>query len=384
VSLVLDEHREYLTDEPRLSCFREAVAEVVRPGDIVVDLGAGTGILGLFACHAGASRVYSIDEGSILGLAQQICRANGFEDRVTFIKRFSLQAELPEKVDVVLADQIGRFGFEAGILEYFHDARQRSLKPNGKMIPARIELWAAPVECPEMFANVGFWNNSPAGFDFRPAHTIATNTGYPFKFEPKQLLGQPERLGTLDLSTATGAAFRVQSCVTATRAGQLHGIGGWFHAQLSPSVIMTNSPLAAPRINRRNVFFPIDRPVALAVGDRVHIDMHIVPGQGLVTWGIEISRDGGPHDAPLQKTTFQHSTFKGMLLCQDDLRRTQPTFVPKLTPWGDARLSVLTLCDGKRPLSEIEQEVFRRHPKLFKSAAEAATFVAEVVTRYSQ
>jgi protein arginine N-methyltransferase 1 len=73
-----------------------------------------------------------------------------------------------------------------------------------------------------------------------------------------------------------------------------------------------------------------------------------------------------------------------MLLCQDDLRRTQPKFVPKRTPWGDARLAVLTLCDGQRPLAEIEKEVYIRHPKLFHSPAEAATFVAEVVTTYSQ
>ena len=62
----------------------------------------------------------------------------------------------------------------------------------------------------------------------------------------------------------------------------------------------------------------------------------------------------------------------------------QFTFVPHLSLRGHARLCVLTLCDGKRPLSEIEQEIFRLHPKLFKIAAEAATFVAEVVTRYSR
>ena len=32
----------------------------------------------------------------------------------------------------------------------------------------------------------------------------------------------------------------------------------------------------------------------------------------------------------------------------------------------------------------IEQEIFSLHPKLFKSVAEAATFVVEVVTRYSR
>ena len=42
--------------------------------------------------------------------------------------------------------------------------------------------------------------------------------------------------------------------------------------------------------------------------------------------------------------------------------------------------------DGRTyyPLAEIEKEVFGRHPMLFRSPAEAATFVAEVVTRYSE
>jgi protein arginine N-methyltransferase 1 len=382
MSLVLDEHREYLTDEPRLACFRKAVGEVVRPGDVVVDLGSGTGVLGLFACQAGAARVYSIDQGPILGLNQQICRANGLEDRVTFIKRFSLQADVPEKVDVVLADQIGRFGFEAGVLEYFYDARQRFLKPSGKMIPSKIELWAASVEMPELYANVEFWSRRPANFDFEPARAIAVNTGYAVNLEPKHLLSEPGRLASLDLSTSTTAAFKGKSLYTITRAGQMHGVGGWFSAQLSPTVMMTNSPLAKTRINRRNVFFPIDRPVRLAVGDRVLVAMHILPTEGLVTWSVEVSSHG--NSSSLRTAAFQHSTFKGMLLCRDDLRRTQPKFVPKRTPWGDARLSVLTLCDGQRPLAEIEKEVYARHPKLFHSPAEAATFVAEVVTSYSQ
>ena len=80
---------------------------------------------------------------------------------------------------------------------------------------------------------------------------------------------------------------------------------------------------------------------------------------------------------------FTHSTLKGMLIAREDLRRTDPTSVPSLSPWGTARLTVLTLCDGKRPLAQIEQELFRRHPDLFPSHSNAATFVAEVVTRYS-
>ena len=66
MSLELDQHRHFLKDEHRINAFRSAIAEVVRPGDVVVDLGSGTGVLGLLACQAGAGRVYSIDDGGII------------------------------------------------------------------------------------------------------------------------------------------------------------------------------------------------------------------------------------------------------------------------------------------------------------------------------
>jgi SAM-dependent methyltransferase len=386
VSLIVDEHRQYLGDRARVSAFRQAIDEVVKPGNVVLDLGSGTGILGLLACRAGAKRVYSIDAGGMIELARSICRANGLQDRVVFIKGLSTRVDLPEKVDVVLADQIGRFGFEAGLLEYFSDARERFLKPDGVMIPSRVDLCVAPVECPQMREQVDFWNNSPVGFNFRPARSIAVNTGYPVKFRPEHLLGNPVVLTSLDLSLATPVPLNLEASVVANRAGILHGIGGWFSALLSPGVTMSNSPLASQPINRMNVFFPIDQAVTLEKGDRVRIAMHIVPAELMITWKVAVcgdtdNRQGGEQGAT--KAWFTHSTFQGMLICREDLQRTQPQFIPKLSPWGEARLSVLSLCDGQRALSEIEREVYHRHPKLFRSLGEASAFAAEVITRYA-
>lgn len=378
MSLIVDEHREYLADQARTSAFCLAIREVVKPGDVVLDLGAGTGILGLFACRAGAKRVYSVEEGGIIELARAICRANGFQDQVTFIKGLSTRVELPERVDVVVADQIGRFGFEAGLLEYFGDARRRFLNPSGRLVPSCVDLWVAPVECPEMSARVEFWNHVPAGFDFRPSRSWAANTGYPVKLRPDHLLSDPVSAASLDLSIATQTSLNLEASVVATRAGYLHGIGGWFSARLSNTVTMSNSPLATDSINRRNVFFPIDRVVGLEKGDHVRIKMRILPSTLVVTWDVEVL--GGTNT---RKARFTHSTFHGMLICQEDLERTQPHFVPKLSPWGEARRSTLTLCDGRRSLAEIEHEVYSHHPELFRSLGEAAAFVAEVITRYS-
>ncbi|MDD5559562.1 class I SAM-dependent methyltransferase [Candidatus Methylomirabilis sp.] len=378
MSLVVDEHRAYLADQARMSAFCKAIGETVKPGDVVLDLGSGTGILGLFACRAGATRVYSIEEGGMVELARAICRANGFHDRVTFIKGLSTRVELPERVDVVVADQIGRFGFEAGLPEYFDDARRRFLKPDGRLLPSCVEMWVAPVECPEMFAQVEFWNDSPAGFDFRPARSWAANTGYPVKLRADHLLSDPVSAALLDLSITIPTPLTLEASVLATRAGNLHGIGGWFSARLSNSVTMSNSPLATHSINRRNVFFPVDRPVGLEKGDRVRIKMQILPSELVITWEVEV---WGMADA--RKARFTHSTFHGMLICKEDLERTQPHFIPKLSPWGDARRSILNLCDSQRTLAEIEQEIYSHYPELFRSLGEAAAFVAEVITRYS-
>jgi protein arginine N-methyltransferase 1 len=68
--LSLDEHRQYPVDEVRLSAFEGAVASVVRPGHVVLDLASGTGIMGLLACRAGAGRVYSIEMGGMVAVAR--------------------------------------------------------------------------------------------------------------------------------------------------------------------------------------------------------------------------------------------------------------------------------------------------------------------------
>src|SRR5206468_2971544 len=99
------------------------------------------------------------------------------------------------------------------------------------------------------------------------------------------------------------------------------------------------------------------------------------------TWNVEVWSASDLQqglDRSACKGSFTHSTWKGMLISKEELQRTRPNFVPTLTARGAARLSVLSLCDGRRTLAEIEEEVYRRHPRLFPSRSQAAAFVAEV------
>lgn len=378
MSLIVDEHRQYLANTVRIDAFRRAIQHVVRPGFTVVDLGSGTGILGLLACEAGASRVYSIEAGPIVTVARALARANGFADRVVFIRDLSTRVELPERVDVVIADQIGHFGFEAGLWEYFADAKKRFLKPGGVMVPGAVSLVVAPVEAPEFFGWIDFWDGHPAGFDCSAARSWAAHTGYPADLPADALLAPGITALHVEMKDVAAMPFSTQTSMEIARSGTLHGIGGWFEAELAPAILMTNAPTAADRIKRRNVYLPIERAVAVRPGDRVEIALHVDPVETMLSWTVEVH----PVNGAIER--FNHSTLHGMLLDPVDLRRTSPRFRPVLTPRGVARRTVLELCDGQRPVQEIEAAVLIRHRDLFPSATDAAVFVAEVVTRYSE
>jgi len=382
VSLIVDEHRQLLADRVRVAAFREAIETRVRPGDVALDLGSGTGILGLLACRAGAARVYAVEVSGMIEMAREIWRANGLEDRVVFVRGLSTEVDLPEKADVVVGDQVGRFAFEAGLLEYFDDARRRHLAPGGAMIPWRVDLHLAPVECPAEFARVAFWEGRPEGFDLGPARALAVNTAYPVRLGAGPLLSAPVTVGSVDLTADVARHLTLDGTAVVGRGGTLHGLLGWCTAWLSDAVVMSNSPLAPRPIDRSQVFFPIERPLVLEPGDRVTTRMHVLPAESLVTWTVEV-RAGTVAGSGAPRARFTHSTMRGMPIAPEDLRRTRPGSVPALSTRGRARLSVLSLCDGRRSLAEIEREVHRRHPELFRSFGDAAGFVAEVIGGYA-
>jgi len=378
VSLVLDEHRRYLADRSRIQHYERALREIIRPGDVVLDVASGTGILGLLACRAGAARVYAIEAGPIADVAREIVSGNGLSDRVTVIRSHSSEAVLPERVDVAVSDQIGRFGFDAGILPLVADIRTRLLKPQGRLVPSSIDLVVAPVEYKRGAARVAFWSRRPAGFDFAPAHRISSNTGYPARFAGSQLLARPHRGVALDLGGSVVSPLRIESAFEVERSATLDGIAGWFSAQLSPSVGISNSPLDPDRIGRRQVFFPVASPIAVTRGDRIELAMRVLPETLVISWTVTV------HPVKGAPVTHAQSTLTGMLIDPADIRLTNPHYRPTLTTRGIARRTVLDLCDGTRRLSAIEEEVFARHRALFRSAEEAAVFVGEVVTRYTR
>lgn len=376
MSLELDEHRLYLSDRNRLAAFTAALRETVRPDDVVLDLGTGTGILGMLACRAGARRVYAVDEGPMAGVARAIVHANALDDRMTVLRQHSMHATLPEPVTLIVTDQIGNFGFNAGLFEYMADARKRFLAPGGRSIPAWVELWVAPAEHAGLRDQVRFWNGRPADFDYAPAADIARSSGYPIDIDRSHLLAAGAPTIRVEPPAATESVSG-SAVMTIERPGALDGVAGWFAAGLSPSVTMTNAPGAEGRIERRPVMLPLTSGRPVASGDRVEIKLRVIAPLSIVAWRVNVTPVAG---APWSE---RGSTFNGLLMSREDLERTRPGWKPVVSRPGLARRAVLDLCDGTRPLADIERTILEQYPDVVADAGAAAVFVAEVVTRYA-
>jgi type I protein arginine methyltransferase len=379
MSLIVDEHRHYLTDAVRVERFRQALTRALRPGMTVADIGSGTGVFGLLALAAGAARVHSIEATGMIEIARAVAAANGFQDRFHAHQSELRDVRLPERVDLCVGDFIGRFGFDAGAFETYPLCTARLLTDGGTLIPSAFSMFVAPVERADLAADAHFWTERRHGFDFSPVSEWAVNTGYPAHLSAGDLLGAPACIGRLpagELPPAGGIRREVDLQID--RPGTLHGLGGWCSAELVPGVEMTNSPLSADRIARRNVFLPLSSAVGVAAGDIVRARVSILPLEVMVTWAVEVRGPGG-----LRQPRQTHSTLRGMLLSRAMLRRSRPDATPGLSPRGFARLTTLQLCAERRPLREIEGGVWERHRELFASRDEAAGFVAEVVSCYA-
>ena len=370
MSSVLDEHLGYVADAVRLEQFRAAVAQVVRPGDRVADVGCGSAVLGLFCLQAGAGHVDAVDSSAAIEIARQSLTAAGWGDRSSFIHGKSFQVDLPEAVDVVICDHVGYFGFDYGLVETMADARSRFLKPGGRLIPRQLRLQLGAVESEKCRQLAEGWQapGIPGEYHWLRQHGI--NTKHAVNLQTDELLAGPAELGCIDLRANKPDYFSWTVELTMGRDGIMHGLAGWFECELAENVWMTNSPLSAQAIKRSQAFLPIDGPLAVRAGDIVSATVMARPADHLIAWEVR---------HPASGSKFSHSTWLGDLLMQEQLDKTRPDHVPQLSPVARAKALVMGYCDGRRSVAQIQEAVLREHPDLFPSAGEITRFVDAVL-----
>lgn len=368
------EHAGYLRDEVKLGAYRAALAEVVQPGDRVLDLGAGTGILGLLALEAGAGIVYSVDAGPILEIVEAAARANGYDGRVIPVRGYSTRLELDTPVDVVVADQIGGGGHDSGMLTSFADASRRLLAPGGRFVPASFEVLLAPVQTPFWDTHVGIWDRRPGGVDLSAMATVASNTEFRVELTEAELLTEPTP--TINLLSACTDPYEAVCSAVVERPGILHGMAAMFVAQMAPGVTLSNVPGRPDRFDRWQNLYPLRTPVEVEPGHVVRCHLDVRPATYLVTWTITVASPDGTELA-----RHRASTALGCFMTPADLAVTTGAAVPRRTEWLRVQQAVLDRVDGVRSLREIVELTYTEHPGAFTDHLDAEQRIASLLHR---
>lgn len=364
-------HRSMVTDVVRVDRFRQAIDACIKAGDVVLDLGSGTGILAILAARAGARIVYAVEATEIVEIARLVCRKNGVEDRVEFLDNLSSRVELPEPADVLITETIGNFGLDEGILGWVRDARRRFLKPDAVIIPCAIELFAVPIERPEEYARDIDWEYRQSGIDFHPMRTFVVNNLYRERIRPESYLAEPCSLGEIVLREAASTGFAADVAFEVRRAGELHGLAGWFSSRLCDGVTVSNKP-GNPPGSWAHLFMPLETPVSVEPGMMLNVNISCTNNGSVWRW--RLAEDGkAPNGRGTHTVTprFDHSTFVGAPRMASHLHRQAASHLPELNVDGTVTRFLLELMNGRRTLEELSVLAARKFPERFSDPVEA-------------
>lgn len=286
---LLEYHASLLADADRVDRFRAAIFAVVRPGDVVVDIGTGTGLLAFFACQAGAARVFAIEEGRIAAIARELATLNGFADRIEFFEQRSYDVELPARADVLITETLWNFGIGEGMAGFIADARRRFLKPGARVIPAAVDLHVAPVQADRLHAML---RNRPAdvhGLDLSPIRRYQLHNVHMPHLGADGLLAASALLASTELDESAPRDLDAEVGVKVAEAGVLHGICGWFRARLAPGIVLDNEP-PSETSSWAHAFFPLPSAVGVLPGDDISIAIQTSGDGSVWRWRTGVRR----------------------------------------------------------------------------------------------
>jgi predicted O-methyltransferase YrrM len=285
-------HVRMLNDRTRTASFLAGIREVVRPGDVVVDIGTGTGIFAMAAAQAGARHVYAVEASGIGRLAQAAFEANGLADRITLIQGWSTQIELPERADVLTSEMVGNDPMSDYVLEVMADARKRLLKPGARLVPRNVRVLGLPVAIPraeltkhtfttEAVDNWREWY----GIDFEPFAQVSVRSQHVFSVKPYDacdwpVISDPVLIEDIDLMAVEQLMVDRSVVAVAKTSDTLSGLLIYFEVDLGLTTRLSLHPSHAEKDSfRYSPVWVLGEPLEMRAGEHFVVTYRYrVPG----------------------------------------------------------------------------------------------------------
>ena len=256
-------HEEMLKDTVRTRSYQRAIMD--NPEDfkdkIVMDIGAGTGILSIFAAKAGAKHVYAIEFAEIAIFAKEIIKQNGLEDKITVIKGKMEEIELPvNKVDIIISEWMGYFLLYESMLDSVLFARDKYLRKGGKMLPDRAELYIAALEdSAYKEQKKSFWNDV-YGVNMSCLTPTVMREPLVDQVDSNMIMSTESKILSLDLVNCKkeDVEFTAKYELKMLYNDRVHGLIAWFDtpfSNLTRPVVLSTSPYKKYTHWKQTVFY---------------------------------------------------------------------------------------------------------------------------------
>uniref|UniRef100_A0A667XU89 Protein arginine N-methyltransferase 9 n=1 Tax=Myripristis murdjan TaxID=586833 RepID=A0A667XU89_9TELE len=266
-------HFLMLNDHGRNRKYQQAIQKAVQRGcNTVLDIGTGTGILGMCAKKAGAAEVFACElSKTMYDLACEVVAANGMDGSIKILHKKSLEMEVPKdiphRVSLVVTETVDAGLFGEGIIESLIHAWHHLLLPpqfkepssTGRVIPAGATVFGMAVECLEIRRHhrfVGGLSMAAAGQLHSPVscssepddsmepYTTERLSRLPGGYKP---LTEPFRALDIDFNNVQeleGLTSReVQRiCLPVNQEGELDALAVWFQLHLDEDNSLSTGP----------------------------------------------------------------------------------------------------------------------------------------------
>jgi protein arginine N-methyltransferase 1 len=375
---ILSFHLMLLNDAARMQAYRKAVFNTVKQGDTVLDVGTGSGILAMFACQAGAKRVYAVDRGDVISMAEELAKANSFDDRIVFLKQDIKQLRLDEQVDVITSELIAKSVLGQNMAELIGFCRDRFLKPDGKILPAQVKLHVAPIENKKIYGDARPPDENEYDLDFTPLEQLSINKPVSTRIAADTLMAQDQIAYSYDALTAADSdTFGATLIFNPQRKGTLHGFAGWFSTVLSEGIELNNKPPGMKSWD--NLFFPLARAIEVEPGTFIELNFRgqcDSEVQEFWVWNTTVRKG--------DEIIAQHrqSSFAGRIITAEILRKANDNWTPTANSNGKIAQVVLECMRQNMSLREIAEQISDNFPEQFGSAEQAIAQARKIAEQF--
>ncbi|MCE9601018.1 MAG: class I SAM-dependent methyltransferase [Gemmatimonadetes bacterium] len=378
----LSDYLAMIDDHRRTSAYTRALRAAIRPGDVVLELGAGFGYFSVEAARMGAAHVYAVEPNDAIDLGPALAARHGVADRITFLQCRASEVELPVRADLLLEDLRGCSPLLGGRLGILRDARVRLLKPDARFVARHDRLMVAPAA---LRATGG--GDAPVTVG-EPTEALSlddvrTRAGRGWRridadgFDP---LAPAACWASIDLTAVDGLDVDGRAAFVIERDGVLEGWASWFEAELAGGALISSGPESGGSVYACG-WYPLECSEPVRAGDGVAVRLRATHDGTDYVWLWETTIT--PADGRAPRRSRQSSLGTSLLSAARRARRAA-AHVPGVGEALAVQRDLLDAVDGARTLEEIAALLRVRHPARFVDARTALAWTAAELARLDE